>query len=61
VVVVVVALRHVPETADPSAPRSFDLTGAAVGALGLAALTYALIGAGGGWTLDVVAVAALGV
>jgi EmrB/QacA subfamily drug resistance transporter len=61
VVVLVVALRHVPETADPSAPRSFDLTGAALGALGLAALTYALIGAGDGWTLDVVAVAALGV
>ena len=61
VVVLVVALRHVPETADPSAPRTFDLLGAALGALGLAALTYAMIGAGDGWSLDVVAVAALGV
>ena len=61
VIVLVVALRHVPETADPSAPRSFDVAGAALGALGLAALTYALIGAGDGWTLDVVAVGAIGV
>ena len=61
VVVLVVALRHVPETSDPSAPRSFDLIGAALGAIGLAALTYALIGAGDGWSLDVVAVGVLGV
>ena len=61
VIVLVVALRHVPETADPSAPRSFDLVGAALGALGLAALTYALIGAGDGWSLDVVLVGVLGV
>lgn len=60
VIVLVVALRHVPETSDPSAPRSFDLLGAALGALGLAALTYALIGAGDGWSLAVVAVGALG-
>ena len=61
VIVLAVALRHVPETADPSAPRSFDLVGAALGALGLAALTYALIGAGDGWSLDVVLVGLLGV
>jgi EmrB/QacA subfamily drug resistance transporter len=61
VVVLVVTLRQVPETADPSAPRSFDIAGAALGALGLAALTYALIGADDGWTLDVVAVLTLGV
>ena len=60
-VVLVVALRHVPETADPTAPRSFDLAGAALGALGLAALTYALIGAGDGWTADVLAGGVLGI
>jgi EmrB/QacA subfamily drug resistance transporter len=44
--VVVVALRHVPETADPDAARSLDVPGAVVGALGLGALTYGLVAAG---------------
>jgi EmrB/QacA subfamily drug resistance transporter len=40
---VIVAARHVPESADPAAARHIDVTGAALGAVGLAALTYALI------------------
>jgi EmrB/QacA subfamily drug resistance transporter len=46
-VVVLVAARHVPESSDPEAARSVDLPGALSGALGLAGLTYALIGLGG--------------
>ena len=60
--VVVVSLRHVPESADPDAPRSLDVLGAVVGALGLAGVTYALIAAGErGWTPTEVLVAAGGV
>ena len=40
VLVVLVALRHVPETRDPDAPPGLDLAGAAVGAAGLGGLTY---------------------
>ncbi|MBL1106952.1 MFS transporter [Streptomyces sp. 5-8] len=38
-----VALRHVPESADDRAHGRFDILGAALGALALAFLTYALI------------------
>src|SRR5450631_3275040 len=41
--VVVVALRHVPESRDPAASHHIDVTGAGLAALGLAALTYGLI------------------
>jgi EmrB/QacA subfamily drug resistance transporter len=44
--VVVVALRHVPESSDPQAARSVDVVGASLGALGLAGVTYALIALG---------------
>ena len=44
--VVVVALRHVPESRDPDAARSVDVAGAVLGALGLAGVTYALIALG---------------
>lgn len=44
--VVVLALRFVPETRDPAAARTRDLTGAALVALGLGALTYGLTVAG---------------
>ena len=44
VVVVLVSVRHVPETRDPEAAHSLDVPGAALGALGLGALTYGLIG-----------------
>jgi EmrB/QacA subfamily drug resistance transporter len=42
--VVLVAVRHVPETRDPDASTTMDLAGAAIGAAGLGALTYGLIG-----------------
>jgi EmrB/QacA subfamily drug resistance transporter len=41
--VVVLALRHVPESMDMMAPRKLDVAGAAAGATGLGGLTYALI------------------
>jgi len=48
VVVILVALRRVPETRDESAARRFDVIGSALAALGLAAITFALIGGAGG-------------
>jgi EmrB/QacA subfamily drug resistance transporter len=44
-VVVVIALRHVPESRDRDASGSFDVSGAALAALCLAGITYALISA----------------
>lgn len=41
--VIVVTLRHVPETRDPSARGRFDVAGAGLAALALAGITYALI------------------
>ena len=63
VLVVVVANRHVPESSDPSAPRTLDVTGAVAGAVGLAGVTYALIQGGeAGWTsITTAAAAAVGV
>jgi EmrB/QacA subfamily drug resistance transporter len=60
--VVVIALRHVPESMDPTATGRIDVPGAALGALGLAGLTYASI-AGGERGLDpvVLVTGALGV
>ena len=43
VAVIVVTLRHVPETRDPSASGQFDGAGAGLAALALAGITYALI------------------
>ncbi|GGN75189.1 MFS transporter [Streptomyces albiflavescens] len=43
-----VALRHVPESSDERAHRGFDVLGAALGALALALVTYALIEARSG-------------
>jgi EmrB/QacA subfamily drug resistance transporter len=42
VLVVVLAVKHVPESLDDQAPRHLDLAGAAAGAVGLAGITYAL-------------------
>ena len=47
-VVVAVALRHVPESYDREMDPRLDLAGAALGALGLAGTTYALVGLGDG-------------
>ncbi|MBL1096051.1 MFS transporter [Streptomyces coffeae] len=61
-VCVPVALRHVPETRDPAAHGRFDVLGAALGALSLGLVTYALIAApGGGGSPGVVVPAVLGV
>jgi EmrB/QacA subfamily drug resistance transporter len=43
VIVVGLCARHVPETRNVNAARSFDYKGAALGALGLAGITYGLI------------------
>jgi EmrB/QacA subfamily drug resistance transporter len=49
--VVWVAQRHVPESRDPSVGRGLDYTGAALAAVGLAGVVYALTdGPGFGWT-----------
>ncbi|CAN5191866.1 MFS transporter [soil metagenome] len=51
VLVVVAAVRYIPETSDPRADARLDVPGAVLGALGLGALTYALIAAGeAGWS-----------
>jgi EmrB/QacA subfamily drug resistance transporter len=42
VIVVAVAVRHVPETRDETAQGRFDVRGAVLAALGLAGITYAL-------------------
>ncbi|MGW1722388.1 MFS transporter [Streptomyces sp. NPDC002306] len=55
-----IAVRHVPESADGRAHGRFDVLGAALGALALALLTYALIEARGG-SLAVVLTAVAGV
>jgi EmrB/QacA subfamily drug resistance transporter len=44
--VIAVALRHVPESSDPTASHQLDISGAVAGALGLAGLTYGSIEAG---------------
>jgi EmrB/QacA subfamily drug resistance transporter len=59
--VVVVALRHVPETRDPSAVGGTDVAGAVLTVLGLAGVTWALIEAGErGATPSVLAAGAVG-
>jgi EmrB/QacA subfamily drug resistance transporter len=46
-VVIAVTTRHVPETRDPTARGRFDIAGAALAALALAGISYALIEAPG--------------
>ena len=46
--VVLVALRHVPESSDREMDPRLDVVGAVLGAVGLAGLTYALVGLGDG-------------
>ncbi len=60
-VTVVVAVRHVPESHDPESSGRFDLTGAALGVLALAGITFALIEAQTMGAPVVVASAATGV
>jgi EmrB/QacA subfamily drug resistance transporter len=42
-VVVLLTLRHVPESMNPQAPRRLDFAGAGAGVIGLGGVTYALI------------------
>jgi EmrB/QacA subfamily drug resistance transporter len=62
-IVAVVALRHVPETRDPSMAPGIDLLGALTGALGLAGLTYGFTAwpAMGLWSPGVIGALGLGV
>lgn len=61
IVVCAVAIRHVPETRDPAAVRGIDVAGAALTAVGLAGVTWALIEAGErGATAGVLASGAIG-
>src|SRR4051794_24787279 len=59
-VILVVAPRHVPESRDGAHHGRFDVLGAALGALGLAGITYALIAAGEDRTGAVVVAGVLG-
>jgi len=59
--VVVVALRHVPESFDAEMDPRLDVAGAALGALGLAGLTYGLVRLGEGLEPAGVVTLALGV
>ncbi len=63
--VLLVALRHVPESADPDAVRRLDLLGAVLCAAGLTGLTYGFTawpeqGLGDGWVLGALLVGVLG-
>jgi EmrB/QacA subfamily drug resistance transporter len=58
-IVIAVTSRHVPETRDPSAHGRFDVAGAALAALALAGISYALIEAPGRGASVRVAVAAV--
>src|SRR4051794_23245728 len=59
--VAVAATRHVPETVDPESRGSLDVRGAALAALGLAGVTYALIEGPGGMSAMVLTAALAGV
>jgi EmrB/QacA subfamily drug resistance transporter len=61
VFVVVAAVRHVPETRDPTHAGGLDLSGAALATLAVAGVCFALIEASGGLTPVVIAAAAVGV
>lgn len=61
IVVVAVSLRHVPESRDPTHHDRFDILGAALTAISLGGITYALIDASGGpgtWLALAVGIAA---
>jgi predicted MFS family arabinose efflux permease len=57
-VVVLVAVRHMPESLDPTAEGPVDVAGAVLGAVGLATLTYGLIMSS--WAFGLIGVVVLG-
>jgi EmrB/QacA subfamily drug resistance transporter len=59
--VMAMAVRHVPETRDPTASGRLDFRGATLAALGLAGITYALIEAPDGMGAPVVIAGVVGV
>ena len=59
--VVIAAVRHVPETRDPTHARGLDLPGAALATLAIAGVCFALTEASGGLTPAVIAASAVGV
>ena len=62
ILVVLIAVRHVPESRDPDSPDTLDVVGAVAGGVGLGGVTYALIEAGNsGLSTAVVAAALVGV
>ena len=58
--VIAITRRHVPETLDTDAAPHLDVLGAVLGAVGLGGVTYALIGAGTGWSTLLVGGAVVG-
>jgi len=62
VFIVLVSLRHVPETRDAQSPPGLDVIGSVLAAAGLAALTYALtsLGSGPGGGPEVIVAGAVG-
>jgi EmrB/QacA subfamily drug resistance transporter len=60
-VVVAITARQVPESRDPQAAPRFDLLGAALGAVGLGAITYALIEVGSRPATTIAIAAVIGV
>jgi EmrB/QacA subfamily drug resistance transporter len=59
--VALAAIRHVPETSDADAPRRLDGLGAALAAIGLGGVTYALIEGPEGMSAAIVAAAVVGI
>ena len=60
VAVVLVAVRHVPETSDPESARELDTPGAALAVVGLSGTTFALIEAPtSGWQSPLIVLAAV--
>ncbi|WP_185061166.1 MFS transporter [Pseudonocardia eucalypti] len=59
--IVVIALRHVPESHDPDATGGIDVPGAVLGVLGLGGVTYALTEAGSGLRPSVLVSGVVGV
>jgi hypothetical protein len=61
VIVILVALRHLPETRDPGATGKLDLIGPLLGFAGLGSITYAIIAGGSGGASPLVATLGIGI